>query len=77
LAAALFLSTAGYHDPAIRFQSKSGWLTVTPQSNDSFTLDFPADPPQLVSEIPEGLFEGLGIESRPVYKGNSTIWFVR
>jgi PhzF family phenazine biosynthesis protein len=68
-AAFVFYTQLGYNGPAIRFNSKSGWLTVTPKSNDSFTLDFPADPPQLVSDIPDGLFEGLGIESRPVYKG--------
>jgi len=64
-----FTINLGYQGKNIRFNSKSGWLTVSQGSNDSFTLDFPADPPHLQTEIPDGLFEGLGIEKRTLYKG--------
>jgi PhzF family phenazine biosynthesis protein len=68
-AAFVFYNQLGYKGENIRFNSLSGWLTVVPDSNGGFTLDFPADPPMAISNIPEGLFEGLGIEKRTVYKG--------
>ena len=68
-AAFVYYTQLGYQGEKIRFNSKSGWLTVTPGSGNSFTLDFPFDPPKPTTEIPEGLFEGLGISARTVYKG--------
>jgi len=49
------------------FHSKSGPLTVT-RNGDMLTLDFPATPADPVSTIPAGIFEGLGIDSAPVFK---------
>ncbi len=68
-AAFVFYTQLGYQGDKIRFNSKSGWLTVTPGPDNSFTLDFPSDPPKPITEIPDGLFEGLGISARTVYKG--------
>jgi PhzF family phenazine biosynthesis protein len=68
-AAFVFYTQLGHRGENIRFNSKSGWLTVTPGPDNSFTLDFPSDPPKPTTEIPEGLFEGLGISPRTVYKG--------
>ena len=68
-AAFVFYTQLGYKEENIRFNSKSGWLTVTPGPMNSFTLDFPSDPPKPITEIPDGLFEGLGISVRTVYKG--------
>lgn len=68
-AAFVFYTQLRYQGDKIRFKSKSGWLTVTPGPDNSFTLDFPSDPPKPISDIPDGLFEGLGISARTVYKG--------
>jgi PhzF family phenazine biosynthesis protein len=68
-AAFVFYTQLGYKGKNIRFNSKSGWLTVSPGANNSFTLDFPYDPPKPITEIPDRLFEGLGISAKTVYKG--------
>lgn len=68
-AAFIYFQHLGYKGTTIRFNSKSGWLTVTKDPNGEYTLDFPADFPKQVKHIPEGLFEGLGIGERPVYQG--------
>jgi PhzF family phenazine biosynthesis protein len=59
----------GYPGPTLRFQSRSGLLEVTRDSNGAMTLDFPADPPALVTEVPATLFAGLKIGESPVMKG--------
>ena len=53
----------------IIFNSKSGLLCVNKETNGMITIDFPADPPTEVSEIPAGLFEGLNIKPTSVWKG--------
>jgi PhzF family phenazine biosynthesis protein len=68
-AAFVFYRHLGYDRESIRFNSRSGWLTVKPDDKGGFTLDFPADPPMIVETVPENLFEGLGIENKTVYKG--------
>jgi PhzF family phenazine biosynthesis protein len=68
-AAFVFYRHLGYKREQIRFNSKSGWLTVKPDNQSGFTLDFPSDPPEIISEVPDNLFEGLGIGKRTVYKG--------
>ncbi|HEY2725680.1 MAG TPA: PhzF family phenazine biosynthesis protein, partial [Parafilimonas sp.] len=54
--------------PDIWFESNSGMLKVKRKNAQTYTLDFPANPPEETSEIPEGLFAGLGIEPAPVFK---------
>jgi PhzF family phenazine biosynthesis protein len=68
-AAFVFYRHLGYERESIRFNSRSGWLTVKPDEKSGFTLDFPADPPMIVNTVPDNLFEGLGIENKTVYKG--------
>ncbi len=63
----ILFNELGYTENVIRFQSKSGELTVT-RNGDMITLDFPANPPQPV-EVPEGLFEGLKTTSSTVLFG--------
>jgi PhzF family phenazine biosynthesis protein len=63
-----FYEQLGYDKEHIRFFSKSGWLTVTRTTNGKFTLDFPADYAK-ETPAPSGIFEGLGISPRTVYKG--------
>jgi PhzF family phenazine biosynthesis protein len=53
----------------ITFTSKSGLLIVKKEHDGKITLDFPADPPNEVDEIPAGLFEGLNIKPTAVWKG--------
>lgn len=58
----------GYSKPEIYFESLSGLLKVARKAEHTYTLDFPANPPELITEVPEGLFEGLKIKSAPVFK---------
>ena len=51
----------------IRFHSASGMLLVSLQEDQSIQLDFPCHPPVRVTEVPEGLLEGLGIKEAAVY----------
>ena len=41
----------GYRDSVVRFQTRSGLLTVT-RNDDLLTLDFPPDPPPCVRHRP-------------------------
>ena len=55
-----------YNDGEIKFETKSGRLTVT-RSDDLITLDFPASPPEK-ADPPDCLIEGLGKKPFEVYK---------
>jgi PhzF family phenazine biosynthesis protein len=60
LAAAYVLyHVLGYGYPAIRFQSKSGILTITKQF-DKISMDFPAWKPRPLTEWPAELSQALG-----------------
>jgi PhzF family phenazine biosynthesis protein len=50
------------------FESHSGMLKVARRNQGSYTLNFPANPPEPASEIPEGLFKGLGIDDASVFR---------
>lgn len=64
----VFFTRLGYTKKQIRFLSKSGPLIVTRREDGRITLDFPANPPIPVSEVPAGLLEGLGMDkSSPVF----------
>jgi len=68
LAAAHILFTVLNHPGnAITFHSKSGDLQVSRLQDGQLTLDFPANPPTPVTEVPKGIFEGLGIADAPVF----------
>jgi PhzF family phenazine biosynthesis protein len=66
----IFYSELGYTLPEIKFESKSGLLTVAKKEENIYTLNFPANPPKPVSEIPGGLFEGLGICEGKVFNSS-------
>jgi PhzF family phenazine biosynthesis protein len=69
LASAHILFTElNYQKEQIIFYSKSGPLHVSRDKDGTIKLNFPSNPPELVHEIPEGMFEGLGITEAPVYK---------
>src|SRR4029079_14781889 len=57
----------GHSKPEIWFESLSGMLKVARTNENTYTLDFPANIPELVTDIPESLFEGLRIEKALVY----------
>jgi PhzF family phenazine biosynthesis protein len=64
----IFYTELGHSKPEIWFESLSGMLKVAWKSANTYTLDFPANPPEQVTDIPEGIFKGLGIEAAPVFK---------
>ena len=69
LASAHILFTElGYTDDKIEFNSLSGLLKVVRTSDGKIQLDFPANRPEKTDEIPDGLFDGLGIKNASVYK---------
>jgi PhzF family phenazine biosynthesis protein len=69
LASAHILFTVlGYTGNSITFHSKSGPLTVTKLDNGKLMLNFPANIPEEIKEIPAGILEGLGIKAAPVFK---------
>lgn len=58
----------GYKKETIHFNCKSGPLEVYYNNDQTFTLNFPCNQPEAVTNIPDGLFEGLGIATAPVFK---------
>ncbi|MEO8712329.1 MAG: PhzF family phenazine biosynthesis protein [Parafilimonas sp.] len=64
----IFYTELGHTKPEIWFESLSGMLKVIRKDENTYTLDFPSNPPEPEMKIPEGLFEGLGIENAPVFK---------
>jgi PhzF family phenazine biosynthesis protein len=66
----IFYTELAHSKPEIWFESASGLLKVTRKNDNNYTLDFPANPPEVVSEIPADLFSGLKIDDAPVYKSS-------
>jgi PhzF family phenazine biosynthesis protein len=64
----IFYTEMNHAKSEIWFESLSGLLKVSRENQNTYTLDFPANPPVLVEEIPEGMFEGLCIDKAPVFK---------
>ncbi len=54
----------------ITFNSKSGLLKVTKETNGKLTLDFPATPFALVSDPPASILQALKIDRATIYKGS-------
>jgi len=68
LASAHILFTElGYEKDEIIFHSLSGDLKVTRVSGNVIQLDFPANDPQPLTDIPDVLFESLHVEPAPVF----------
>ncbi len=66
----IMFTELGYTDDAIQFNSLSGILKISRRKDGKMTLDFPADPPQPVTDIPVGLLEGLGVTNAKVFKSS-------
>ncbi|MET9442229.1 PhzF family phenazine biosynthesis protein [Streptomyces sp. NPDC006610] len=61
LATAHVLHTTGAHTGPVRFATRSGVLTATPDADGMITLDFPTAPLTAV-DIPDGVAEALGAQ---------------
>ncbi len=69
LAASHILFTElNYSEKEIGFNSLSGLLKVIRTDDNKIQLDFPSNPPEQITDIPVGLFQGLGVNESPVYK---------
>ena len=66
----IFFTELNYQHDEIIFESLSGILKVTKKDENIYTLNFPANDIEEVSLVPEGLFEGLGIDDAQVYKSS-------
>ena len=62
----IMFTELGYTNDMIEFNSLSGILKVMRLEDGKIQLDFPANLPEATNDIPDGLFEGLGIENAPV-----------
>jgi PhzF family phenazine biosynthesis protein len=69
-AAHIYFNYLNHPSSQIIFHSKSGPLTVTKDEDGKLTLNFPSNPPELVTDIPAGLLEGLGVTTNKVFKTN-------
>ena len=56
----IFYTELNHTKSEVWFESLSGLLKVARKDHDTYTLDFPANPPQETNEVPDGIFEGLG-----------------
>jgi PhzF family phenazine biosynthesis protein len=64
----IMFTELGYTNNEIIFDSLSGLLKVKQTAEGKIQLDFPSNPPELLNEIPNDMFEGLGIKSAEVFK---------
>jgi predicted PhzF superfamily epimerase YddE/YHI9 len=63
----IFYTELNHTKSEVWFESLSGLLKVSKKHQNIYTLDFPANPPEETKEIPEGIFEGLGIDEAPLF----------
>ncbi len=64
----IFFTELHHAKDEIWFESLSGMLKVVRKNANTYMLDFPANTPEPISDIPEGLFKGLDIGDAPVFK---------
>ncbi|TKK67428.1 PhzF family phenazine biosynthesis protein [Ilyomonas limi] len=69
-AAHIMYTELSYDKEEIVFLSASGKLVVTKVGENKYQLDFPANTCEEVTDMPEGLFEGLKIAHAPVFKSS-------
>lgn len=65
----VYFNFLGYTKPIVKFNSKSGWLTVSRQDNGTLMLDFPTDEFKEVPDPPAAIFAGLKVPACNVFKG--------
>jgi PhzF family phenazine biosynthesis protein len=64
----IMFTELGHTEDVIEFNSLSGLLKVERTADRKIQLNFPADKPEKIDDIPDELFEGLGIKNALVYK---------
>src|ERR1700710_1097511 len=69
-AAHIMFTELGYGKNEIIFNSKSGKLIISKAGGNLIQLDFPANEPEEVTDIPDGLLEGLHVADVPVFKSS-------
>lgn len=72
----IFYTELGYKSDEIAFNSLSGLLKVSRKAEGVYTLDFPADKLHAVTDVPDLIFEGLGIGAVPVFKSSFDYFLV-
>jgi PhzF family phenazine biosynthesis protein len=72
----IFYTELGYTKDEIVFDSLSGLLKVSRKAEGIYTLDFPADKLYAVTDVPDAIFEGLGIGAVPVFKSSFDYFLV-
>ena len=66
----IMFTELGYEKDEIIFYSLSGSLKITRVAENSIQLDFPANKPQPLYEIPDALFIGLRVPPAPVFNSS-------
>ena len=66
----------GYQKDEILFYSLSGELKITRMADNRIQLDFPANKPEPMTDIPDALFSSLHISSSPVFKSSFDLMVV-
>src|SRR5690349_17767438 len=69
-AAHIMYTELGYDKDEIVFHSASGKLIISKVGENSIQLNFPATSHHEVTDVPEGLFEGLKIYKAPVFNSS-------
>lgn len=69
-AAHIMYTELGYANDEIVFNSASGKLVITRVEGNKIQLDFPANEPEITTEIPDGLLQGLHLTEAEVYKSS-------
>ena len=64
----IFYTELNHTKSEVWFESLSGLLKVARRDHDTYTLDFPANPPEETHEVPDGIFDGLGTDDGIVFK---------
>lgn len=72
----IFYTELGFTGNEIVFDSLSGPLKVSRKEEGVYTLDFPADKLHAVTDVPDEIFEGLGIGAVPVFKSSFDYFLV-
>lgn len=73
-AAHVLYQTKHLAQPEVRFNSKSGILSVS-KNGTQIVLDFPTDPPEPCNEV-AGLLDSLGLSNGKIFKGNTDLMVV-
>lgn len=66
----IMFTELGYKKDEILFYSQSGELKVSRVAQGRIQLDFPANPPQPLTDIPDALFSSLHIAPSPVFNSS-------